>query len=287
MTTVTPSSTAAAPAQSFRQWRQGDSLDAAITRAEQDVRSRPTDVPTRWFLFELLCVLGHWERALKQLQTCATMNPALDGTAQTMRGLIRAERQREAVFAGTQMPVPVVDLSAWMTQLAEALACNASADHDQADVLRAQAMSAAPEAGGRGDMGAFAWLADTDSRLGPVCELMAAGSYRWLAFTDIQRLQIDAPQRLLDLVWASAEITLYPDTPLKAYLPVRYPGTASAPGANDALRLARETIWREVGSTGVFAYGQKTWMTDHGDLPLLDVRELQFGPDTAPAGDTA
>jgi len=282
---MTQASNAPAPqSQSFRQWRHGDNLEAAIARAEQDVRTRPTDVHVRWFLFELLCVIGNWERALKQLQTCATMNPELDSTAQAMRGLIRAERQREDVFAGKQMPVPVVDLSEWMLDLARANAANAAGNHDEADTLRTRAMTAAPASGGQGNLGTFDWLADTDSRLGPVCEVIAAGSYRWLAFADIQQMQVAAPARLLDLVWASADITLKPDTPLKAYLPVRYPGTTgTTSGSGDALRMARETVWREVGGAGVFAYGQKTWMSDQGDWPLLEVRELAFQADAEPS----
>ena len=281
---MTQAANASAPqTQSFRQWRHGDTLDAAITRAEQDVRTRPTDAHARWFLFELLCVVGNWERALKQLQTCATMNPELDSTAQAMRGLIRAERQREEVFAGKQMPVPVVDLSDWMLSLARALTANTAGNHDEADTLRSLALAAAPMSAGDGSLGTFNWFSDTDSRLGPVCEVIAAGSYRWLAFADIQHIRIAAPTRLLDLVWASADITLQGDTPLKVYLPVRYCGTtATTSGSSDALRMARETVWREVGSTGVFAYGQKTWMSDQGDWPLLEVREITFDSGVAP-----
>lgn len=269
--------------QSFRHWRHGDTLDAALARAEDGVRTQPTDVHGRWFLFELLCVLGHWERALRQLQTCATMDPSLDGSAQALRGLIRAERQRDEVFAGRQMPVPVVDLPDWMAGLAEAMAANASGDHAAADRLREASLAQAPEAGGSGNAGAFEWIADSDTRLGPVCELVTAGSYRWVAFADLLGVTIEAPTRLLDLVWASARFTLRggsgggeggtAGTGLKGYIPVRYPGTTAG---TDALRLSRETLWRDVGSTGVFATGQKTWMTDAGDWPLLDLREVSF-----------
>jgi len=263
--------------QSFRHWRDGATLDAALARAEEGVRAKPTDVHVRWFLFELLCVLGQWERALKQLQTCATMDPSLDGTAQALRGLIRAERQRDEVFAGRQMPVPVIDLPDWMVGLAKAIAANAQGDHAAADALREAALAAAPEAGGRSNAGAFEWISDSDTRLGPVCELVTAGSYRWVAFADLLGVTIEAPTRLLDLVWAGAQFTLRGGgkggSALKGYIPVRYPGTTAG---TDALRLSRETLWRDVGSTGVFATGQKTWMTDTGDWSLLDVRHLTF-----------
>jgi type VI secretion system protein ImpE len=54
---------------------------------------------------------------------------------------------------------------------------------------------------------------------------------------------------------------------------VRYPGSELA---DDAIRLARESRWREEGKTGVFGLGQKTWMTDAGDVGLLDLRVITF-----------
>jgi len=282
--------------QSFRHWRHGDTLDVALTRAEDGVRGQPTDVHARWLLFELLCVLGHWERALKQLQTCATLDPSLDSTAQALRGLIRAEHQRDEVFAGRQMPVPVVDLPDWMAGLAKAMAANANGDHADADTLRETALAQAPEAGGTGNSGAFEWISDSDTRLGPVCELVAAGSYRWVAFADLLDVTIEAPTRLLDLVWASAQFTLRggggggggggeggsAGSALKGYIPVRYPDTVAG---TDALRLSRETLWRDVGRTGVFATGQKTWMTEAGDWSLLDLRHLSFTSTSPVAAD--
>jgi protein involved in temperature-dependent protein secretion len=35
------------------------------------------------------------------------------------------------------------------------------------------------------------------------------------------------------------------------------------------------TVWQEVGDTGVFSQGQKTWMSDGTDWPLLDIREVR------------
>jgi protein involved in temperature-dependent protein secretion len=35
------------------------------------------------------------------------------------------------------------------------------------------------------------------------------------------------------------------------------------------------TTWTEVGESGIFSSGQKTWMTDGIDWPLLDVREVR------------
>lgn len=275
-----PSSSAPLPSPlSFRQWRQGERLSAALVRAEKDVRTRPADAHARWLLFELLCVMAQWERALQQLQACALLDASLAATAHAMRSLVRAELQRGEVFAGRQLPVPVVDLAAWMRQLAAALACDAAQAPEAADRLREQALDEAENAAGRSNLGAFQWITDSDTRLGPVCELVAAGSYRWVAFADLASIAMEPPRRLLDLVWTACRIVLRDGSALQAYVPTRYP---ELDGASDALLLARETVWRDTGRAGVFGQGQKTWMTDAGDWPLLDLRHCSFGAASAP-----
>lgn len=260
-------------AQSFHQWHQGLDLPAVLARAQDDVREHPTLVHARWLLFELLCLMGTWERALKQLQTCATLNPALEGTAQAMRGLIRAERQREEVFTGRLVPTPVTGFPSWVDPLTKALIHNVAQQHEHADTLREMALAAAPGSPGEGNLGVFQWISDSDTRLGPVCEVVTGGSYRWLPFADIRSITLSAPERLLDLVWSSAQLVLRDGTQMAAYVPVRYPHT---PSTTDAQRLALETVWQDVGTTGVFAQGQKTWMTDTGDWALLDIRHCEF-----------
>jgi type VI secretion system protein ImpE len=293
-------------------------LQDALTRLETEVRHAPSSASHRWALAELLCVLGHWERALKQLQVGAKLVDTKDAPndaqwqvkAQLLRGLIRAEAQRTQVFAGQLLPVPVVDRPQWMEDLARAIRLNEEGDHAQADSVRHAALAAAPTRSGvctwqdeaqPQDAPAdsanaptheqtFEWISDTDTRLGPVCEFIVAGGYRWLAYADMVSLQIARPASLLDLVWLPATVQLRSTQAgpqqLRGFIPARYSGTeniAAEIGSNqrDALMLSRLTLWQDIGETGVFALGQKTLMTQSGDLPLLGVRSLRLD-DAAP-----
>ncbi|WP_254616009.1 type VI secretion system accessory protein TagJ [Cupriavidus basilensis] len=38
-----------------------------------------------------------------------------------------------------------------------------------------------------------------------------------------------------------------------------------------------QTSWTEAGEAGVIGFGQKTWMTDAGDVAMLDVATLTLG----------
>jgi type VI secretion system protein ImpE len=275
------SSLSTSTARSFREWSHAESLSEALGRAEAAVRAEPQDPPSRWLLFELLCVLGQWERALKQLQTWAGLSKDFDSTAHVMRGLIRAEHQRMEVFAGHAEPAtvtaPDTQAPVWMSGLAEALTLAGEREQpgiEASDLARGTALSQAPDtAGSSNGQATFAWITDSDTRLGPICEVILAGAYRWLAFADLASVTKVAPGGLLDLVWSQVDLVLRDGTSLKGYMPMRYPVHA---GDRDALLLSRETVWSDVGRTGVHARGQKMWMTDAGDMPLLDVRICEF-----------
>lgn len=299
------------------QLNSASNLQDALARLESAVRRMPGDACHRWALVEMLCVLGQWERALQHLQVSARLTGGDDmqwhAKAQMLRGLIRAEAQRLEVFDGHLMPHPVIDRPQWMASLARALAFNAQGDHGEADRFRRAALEEAPtrpvvcvwceepqaDTASEGVAETlveqpFEWIGDSDTRLGPVCEFIVAGGYRWLAFADIASVQMERPRNLLDLVWRPVSVTLHATRAgaqaLRGFFPNRYSGTENLPpetdGARrDALTLARLTQWREVGDTGVFAVGQKTWMTDRGDVPLLGLRSLRLAD--VPAGSEA
>jgi type VI secretion system protein ImpE len=290
-------------------------LQDALAHLESEVRRQPGSADHRWALAEMLCVLGQWERALKHLQISARLAGGEDvqwhSKAQMLRGLIVAEAQRVEVFEGRATASPVIDTPVWMQDLGRALASNARGEHGEADRLRRSALDGAPtqpvicawcdtpttdasaEAGEPLTEAQFDWIGDSDTRLGPVCEFIAASGYRWLAFADIAELRMERPHSLLDLVWRPVTLRLRASTAgaqlLRGFVPTRYSGTERLPphseGARcDALLLARLTEWQEVGDTGIFAVGQKTWMTDAGDMPLLGLRSLRLASAVADAG---
>jgi len=52
----------------------------ALKLLQEQIRSAPADPKLRVFLFQLLCVLGHWDRALNQL----TVTGELDASTLAM-----------------------------------------------------------------------------------------------------------------------------------------------------------------------------------------------------------
>ena len=253
------------------------SLTEELTRVQKDVRAAPADEKLRTYLFQLLAVQGKWQRALEQLQVCAQLSAKALPMAQMYREAIRCEILRADVFAGKRAPQLLGEPPQWLGPLIEALQRLAAGDSDQARSLREAAFDAAPESAGTIDGVAFEWLADADSRLGPICEAIISGQYYWIPFFRIRAVRIEPPADLRDLVWVSAHITLANGGEQIALIPARYPGSEAA--SPDEIRLARRTEWTDAGGEAYIGLGQKMLATDSGEYALLDVREIDInGP---------
>jgi type VI secretion system protein ImpE len=80
---------------------------------------------------------------------------------------------------------------------------------------------------------------------------------------------------LRDLVWAPAHLTFTNGGDTVALLPVRYAGTPLAEG--DALAMARQTDWVDLGEGQFRGLGQRVLATDSVEVGLLEVRHIGLG----------
>lgn len=237
----------------------------ALKALQAQIRAHPADAKLRVFLFQLLCVICDWPRAVQQLKTAATLDPGAETMAQMYREAIVAEVYRARVFAGQASPGFRGDPPAWLSDMARALRMQVAADPG-AEALRASALDQAPATPGTLNGTPFAWLADADARFGPVLEVILNGAYVWLPFSDIASITIDAPSDLRDMVWTPATLTLADGTDMIGLIPTRYPETP--PRGPHA--LARATDWTQTGA----GLGQRMFVTDSADIPLLDLRQI-------------
>lgn len=260
--------------------RGGDPKQALMALQDQ-VRADPSNPKLRIFLFQLLCVLGDWNRAVAQLRLSAELDPGATLMAQTYREAILCEVYREKVFKGEKDPLILGEPEAWLAQLIEAQKLLAQGHADQAASLRDAAYDAAPTTPGAIDGTDFEWIADADMRLGSVLEVVLNGRYFWLPFTQIQKLEIDEPSDLRDTVWMAGTLTLVSEGAVPVLIPTRYPGSAAA-GAGE--QLARETQWQDAGGGAYVGLGQRLLTIGDKDFALMDMRLLQIGEQGTPDG---
>jgi type VI secretion system protein ImpE len=261
--------------QSLRDGRPQEALE----QVQQQVRREPAAASHRVFLFQLLATLGQWERALTQLKVLKDLSSDALVMVHTYQTLIHCEQERAQIFAGQRAPMIFGEPEQWIALLLQALQLLARNRHAEAAELRDQALAAAPATSGSIDGQAFAWLADADTRLGPVLEAMVNGHYYWIPIHRIQRIALAPPSDLRDLVWQPVQFTWANAGQAVGMIPVRYPGSEAS--TDGAVQLARRTEWQEQGSEHGHALGlgQRLLATDQDDYPLLDTRLIEL--DTA------
>lgn len=257
---------------------------AALAQLQEQVRARPEDAKLRVFLFQLLCVLGQWDRALNQLKVASDLDASVLAMAQMYGGAVQCERIRRDVFDGRTSPMIFGEPEQWLALLIESLLVAGRGDAARSADLRQRAFEEADTSSGEVNGQAFEWIADADSRLGPVLEAVINGRYYWVPFSRLSQVTLEAPEDLRDLVWMPAQLQFANGGESVGLIPTRYAGSESS--ADGLIALARRTVWEELAADTHRGLGQRVLATDAGDVPLLDVRALivRGGEAAAPAG---
>lgn len=259
-------------------------LDEALAAAQNIVRAEPSEGQPRLFLFHVLSVLGNWDRAQTQLNVLRDLDPECSMLAQVFEPVVRLEVHREAIFSGNASPLIFGEPEEWMGLLVHANQLFAKGDVEQAKKLRDQAFETAPVSAGarvsENSRETFDWIADADSRLGPLLEVFLNGNYYWIPFSRIQSFEIQKPRELRDLVWAPTQFTWSNGGAAHGFVPARYPKAATWTDAT--LRLGRRTEWEEPSENYFVGRGQRMFSSDLADLAIFELGriELQVTPVT-------
>jgi len=265
--------------------RQGR-LEQALAAVQAAIRKAPAESKHRVLMFQLLSIMGDWERAMTQLNVVADLDAKTLPMVQTYRAVLKCEELRAEVFAGKRSPLLFGEPARWTALLVQSLALAAEGKSAEANALHAEAFNEAPGTAGKIDGQPFEWLADADTRLGPILEAIVDGKYYWIPFTNLSAVNIDKPADLRDLAWIPAYLKLGNGGEIVAMIPTRYPGSEAS--TDSAIRLARKTEWTTSGTDGTSTgLGLRTLATDQGDYPLLEVRSIEFASSPEPVGETA
>lgn len=248
---------------------------AALAALTEAVRAEPSNTDLRVFLFQLLAIIGQWERADKQLDVLNEMGDATLAMVRVYQDLLNCERHRLAVFDGKVRPIVLGEPEPWMARLIEAEHALANGDPQGFLSLNSAALEEAPAIAGKINDEPFKWLADADQRFGPAFEMMFNQHYYWVPAARVRSIKIEAPSDLRDLIWLPAEVTWDNGGQAMVMMPARYPNLEAADGQG---LLGRHTDWRVVDADSELmeGIGQRIFATDAGDYPLLQVRSIEF-----------
>ena len=246
---------------------------SALAHLTAAVKAQPAKADLRIFLAQLLCVLGQWERAHTQINVVADLSTDAGPMREMVGHALRCELLRKAVFDRRRSPMIFGEPDEWLALLIESLLTKDNPE--LSDQLARRAFEAAPASAGQLNGERFEWIADADSRLGPVIEAMVNGRYYWIPFSRLSRVVMEPAVDLRDRVWLPATLSFANGGETIAMIPVRYPGTEAS--ADGQLLIAAKTEWRSIGVDRYAGLGQRVLATDQGEHNLLDVKLIEFG----------
>jgi type VI secretion system protein ImpE len=261
-------------------------IEEALAKLQDQVRNDPAKPELRMFLFQLLSVVGNWSRALTQLNVAAELDGEKMLIAAICRPALESEAFRSAVFEGKKTPLVLGEPEQWVSLMIQANELLASGELLAAAKLREQAFDAAPAVSGKINGHDFAWLADADTRLGPILEAIIDYKYFWIPLTRVKAVRVEEPKALRNIVWAEAQFTWTNGGQAPGLIPTRYAGSELS--SDSALRLGRQTSWKELDGGHFVGLGQRMLATDRGEYPLLDIRSIILDNEmTTAAGEQA
>ena len=239
------------------------------------VRNDPANLEHRIFLFQLCCILGEYDRALNQLTVIGEMSDKALAMVQTYRELLQCEKLRLAVFKGEKSPLIFGEPESWIGELVESLKLHGQGKIDEAQALRLSAYNKLEPISGTVNDEPFEWVADADSRIGPLFEVIINGKYYWIPSNRISKIKVEKPEDLRDFVWIPAQFTWVNEGQTVGFIPVRYPESESADEVH--IQLAKKTEWLQWLDDVYVGFGQRMFATEANDYALLDIREINFG----------
>lgn len=246
---------------------------SALTAA---VKADPASPKLRIFMAQLLCVLGQWERAHTQLNVVAEMDSTTGPMREMVGHALRCELLRAAVFKGRRSPMVFGQPDEWMGLLIESLLQTGQGNAELSAQLAERAFEAAPVTRGRLNGAPFDWIADADSRLGPVLEAMVNGKYYWIPFSRLSSIAIEPPVDLRDRVWLPANVSFANGGEAIAMIPTRYPDSQAS--EEGQILMAARTDWQDIGHNRFTGLGQRVLVTDQGEHDMLSVRLIELEP---------
>lgn len=257
-----------------RELLEAGRLTEALNALNESVRTRPTDATLRIFLFELLCLQGALDRAARQLEvlTAQARDPAFELGVRLYRQLLDSERVRQQVFHHGMAAAFLAPPSPSVLRYA-ALVRSLPAVEDTGQML-AEAEEASPAIGGRFRERSFSHFRDADDRLAPVLEVHRDGKYYWLPLHHVKTLSVPSPQTLRELIWVRARVELHDGSGGEVFVPVRY--VDSHTHANELVRLGRMTEWEALSGALVVGMGQRVFLVDDEEVPLLELGTIEF-----------
>ncbi|MGI2035392.1 type VI secretion system accessory protein TagJ [Rhizobium panacihumi] len=249
-----------------------NAFDEALDAAKAHLKAKPSDQEARNLYIDLLVLAGDYERADNQCGLAVTFAPDATMGFALLRNELRGMAARNAWYetgAVPEFPQGPSELDKLAVKVGiahrEGNGDEAVAELQHLEELRGE--RAILLNGKRIDD-----FRDLDDRTPHALEvIMTGGAYLWIDFAKIAELTIEPIARPRDLAFRRAELSLIDGAVAPVLLPAIYHGT----GADDRLRLGRETEWVEEPTGITTGRGQRSFLAGDDLASFHDTESLE------------
>lgn len=205
-------------------------LADSIAAATAEVKASPTNVSRRSLLADLLCFTADYDRADKQLEAIAKLEPNAMTVVSLTRQLIRAETWRQDFFREGRTPEFLATPSEGVQlQLRASIALRENERAEAAELLaRAEEVRGVEACHSEG--GEHEDIRDFDDLIGGVFEILTStGKYYWVPMETVIEVEPRPIERPRDLLWPRFRLEVKDGPEGEVYMPALYgpmPGDA-------------------------------------------------------------
>jgi type VI secretion system protein ImpE len=249
-------------------------LGGAIAAAIETVRTNPTNVSARTFLFELSCFSGDWERAEKQLDAIGHQDPNAGIGSLIYRQNFKCERDRANLFAHSTRPEFVGGVPDHVEDLLKAIDLvrqgETAAAREMLDKVEEDRPANSVTVNGE----KYEDFRDYNDLTMCVFEAFVKDNYVWLPMEQVVSIDFLERKSLRDIYWPQAQIELTNGTSGEMFFPSIY--ADSWKNSDDQVRLGRTVDWRDLGDEVFIGEGSRLFWADGKDIPGLDIKSIAF-----------
>lgn len=249
-------------------------LKGAVEAALNLVKTNPTNVAARTFLFELSCFSGDWDRAEKQLEVIGHQDANAMIGSLMYRQNFHNERNRMRLFSDGLSPEFVTAKPPYIDDLLSAVNRIREGNMLEARTLLDKVEEERPAFPCEINGERYSDIRDYNDITMCVLEVFIKDSYVWLPFEQIRSIKFTRPKTLRDLFWIQAEIEMLSGTAGEMFIPALY--SASWQSENDQVRLGRMTDWQDKGEEVFIGEGMRIFWMDGKDRSILDMESIVF-----------
>jgi len=255
---------------------EGD-LKGAVDAALGLVKTNPTSVAARTFLFELCGFAGEWERAEKQLDVIGHQDANAMIGSLIYRQNFKAERDRINLFEHGSRPESAMPFPKYVEDLLRANELIREGKIGEARLVLDGVEEDRPAYPCTVNGEEFSDFRDYNDPTMCVFELIVKDAYVWLPFDHVRSVKFLERKSLRDVYWPQAEVEMTNGTSGEMFIPSLYVNTWK--NADDKVRLGRSVDWRDAGDEVYIGEGARIYWMDGKDKSILDLKTLEFRHD--------